>query len=110
VENLLTGFISGAVGVELRIRLDISELPADCRKHLRVAEASGRVWTAWSTERGPMAAWGEYHLEPSKRLYAYLLFVEWWLIPSGHHSQWCYCDPKRPTEWTVGQGRQNGAR
>jgi hypothetical protein len=105
VENLLAGFLIGAVGVELQKRLDISELPAECPKHVGVAEASGRPWTAWSTERGPIAAWGEYHPEPSKRLYAYLLLVEWWAAPSGHHALWCYCEPKRPTEWTAGRGR-----
>jgi hypothetical protein len=76
-----------------------------CRPLLRVAQSAGRAWIVWETEYGPMAAWGEYHPEPSTRLNAYLLFVEWWLMPDVHHSLWCYCDPKRPTEWTVGRAR-----
>jgi hypothetical protein len=106
VENLLAGFLTGAVGVGLGVRLaDLNALPAACRTHLRAAEAAGRVWIAWSTPAGPSAAWGDYHIEASKRLYAYLLLVDWCDVPTGHHSLWCYCDPKRPTEWTVGQGR-----
>jgi hypothetical protein len=100
VEILLAGFLTGAVGVELRERLDISELPAECCKHVGVAEASGRPWTAWSTERGPMAAWGEYHPEPSRRLYALLLWLEWWTLPHIHHAGWWCVDPRRPRDWT----------
>jgi hypothetical protein len=105
VENLLAGFLAGAIGLELRARLDISQLPVDCRKHMQQAKTSGRAWTAWATERGPIAAWGDYHFEASKGNYAHLLLIEWSDVPTGHHSLWCYCDPKRPTEWTVGEGR-----
>jgi hypothetical protein len=106
VENLLLGFLAGTQNVALKVRLtEIANLPASCRPLLRVAQSSGRAWIAWETEYGPMAAWGEYHPEPSKRLNAYLLFVEWWLMPAGHHSLWCYCDAKRPTEWTIGRAR-----
>ncbi len=104
MENLLAGFLTDAVGVELRERLDISELPAECRKHVEVAEASGRPWTAWSTERGPMAAWGEYHPEPSKRLYAYLLWLEWWTFPQIHHAGWWRVEPRWPRDWIKGHG------
>ena len=83
----------------------MNDLPAECRKHLRAAEAAHRIWAAWATERGPIAAWGDYHAEASKRLYGYQLLVEWYDMPTGHHALWCYCDPKRPTEWTVGRGR-----
>jgi hypothetical protein len=106
VENLLAGFLTGVLGVELRARLtDLNALPAAYRAHVRAAEASGRAWTAWVAESGPIVVWGDYHLEASKRLYAYLLLVEWSDVPSGHRSLWCYCDPKRPTEWTVGRAR-----
>lgn len=109
MDNLLAGFLTGAVGVELRARLDISELPAERRKQVGVAEASGCPWTAWLTERGPMVAWGEHRPEPSKRLNAFLL-IEWWDVPSGHHALWAYCDLRRPNEWTVGRGRHNDPR
>jgi hypothetical protein len=109
VENLLAGFLTGAVGLTLGARLtELNTLPAEYRTHLRAAEASGRTWAAWATERGPITVWGDYHAEPSKRLYAYLLLIEWYDTRTGLHSLWCYCDPKRPTEWTIGRGR-NGS-
>jgi hypothetical protein len=106
VENLLAGFLTGAQGIELGTRLtDIRELPETCRTLVRRAEESGRAWTAWSTPIGPVAAWGQYDLERSRQLFAFLLLVEWWDVPSGHHALWAYCDPRRPTEWTIGHGR-----
>jgi hypothetical protein len=106
VENLLAGFLEGTLNVELKLRItDLRDLPADCRAHLSQAQASNRAWIAWATSDGPMAAWGDYHLEPSKRLFGYLLSVEWWTGLTGHHSLWCYCEPKRPTEWTIGRTR-----
>jgi hypothetical protein len=110
VERLLAGFLTGAVGVQLGTRLtDLNALPAECCKHVRAAEAGGRTWAAWATDCGPIAAWGDHHPEASKRLYGYQLLVEWWDVPTGHHSLWCYCDPKRPTEWTFGRGRHGAA-
>jgi hypothetical protein len=106
VENLLAGFLAGTQCVVLQARIiEIGELPGATRTHVQRAESRGRPWTAWSTKRGPMAAWGDYNLEGSVKLNAYLLFVEWWLVPSGHHSLWCYCYPKRPTEWIIGRSR-----
>jgi hypothetical protein len=110
VENLLAGFLTGAVGIQLGARLtDVNALPADCRKHARAAEAAGRTRVVWATERGPIAAWGDYYPEASKRLYGYQILVDWCDVPTGHHSLWCYCDPKRPTEWTIGRGRHGAA-
>lgn len=43
-----------------------------------------------------MAACGKLDIHGSRELSAYLLFVEWWSAPIGHHSLWCHCDPKRP--------------
>jgi hypothetical protein len=106
IQSLLAGFLTGAVGVTLGTRLmDLDDLPSACRTHVRLAAANGRTWAAWVTDRGPIAVCGEYHIEPSKRLFAYLLLTEWWEDLSGHHSMWCYCDPKRLTEWTFGRGR-----
>ena len=106
VETLLAGFLTGAVGVQLGARLtDLSSLPAEHRKHVCAAEDSGRPWAAWSTERGPIAAWGDYHPEASKRLYGHQMLIEWYDMPTGHHALWCYCDPKRLTQWTIGRGR-----
>jgi hypothetical protein len=106
VENLLAGFLAGTQGVELKKRLtDLSDLAPACRTHVRRAVASGRAWTAWSTEHGPIAAWGDYDIHGSRQINAYLLSVEWCGVPNDHHSLWCYCHPRRPTEWIVGRGR-----
>ena len=99
------------MGMELGRRLtDLGELPPACQSHLRLAETSGQPWTAWFTPLGPAAAWGDYQPEDSKRLVAYLMLVGWWDVPSGHHALWARCDPRRPTEWTIGRGRHNEAR
>ena len=106
VENLLAAFLTGAVGVQVGMRLtDLNALPVEHRKHLRAAADAGRTWAAWSTERGPIATWGDYHPEASKGLCAYLILIEWYDTPTGHHSLWCYSYPQRPTEWIVGQSR-----
>jgi hypothetical protein len=110
VEDLLAGFLTGAVGVELGTLLaDINTLPAAHRAHVRAAEAAGRTWIAHSTPDGPITAWGDYHAEASKRLYGYQMLVEWYDTPTGHHALWCYCDPKHPIEWTIGRSRHGGA-
>jgi hypothetical protein len=55
VENLPSGFLSGALGAELIVRLnELDLLPRACRTEARLAEASGRGWVAWSTQYGPM--------------------------------------------------------
>ncbi len=106
VENIFAGFLIGAINLPPGVRvMDLNALPPECRKLVRAAAASGRPWAAWSTNEGTVALWGDYHMESSKRLHAYLLLVEWYDEYLGHHSLWCYCDPKRLTEWTVGRVR-----
>jgi hypothetical protein len=111
VENLLSGFLAGTLCLKLETRTsDIGELPLACRTLVLTAQRAGRVWTAWSTPCGPVAAWADYDINGSKRTQAYVLFVEWWHESNGHHSLWCYCYPKRPKEWTFGRGRNNEPR
>jgi len=106
VETLLAGFLAGTQCVKLQARvLAIDDLPEECRQPVGAAASLGRAWTAWSTERGPMAAWGNYDIKASIQLNAYVLLVEWYVQPSGCHSIWCHCNPARPTEWVVGRGR-----
>ena len=110
VENLFAGFLTGAVGAELGVRLtDMNALPLECRKHVRAAEGAGRTWVAWETDRGTIAAWGDYHTDASRRLYAYQMLIEWYDTPTGHHALWCYCNPGRSAEWTIGRGRHDDA-
>jgi hypothetical protein len=87
---------------------EIFDVPEACQKHLLKAESAGRVWVAWSTEMGPMAAWGDY--EPRRSGTFHRLFVEWWVSSSGHHALWARADPKRPKEWTFGRGDDSKLR
>jgi hypothetical protein len=105
VERLLAGFLTGSRSVELGKRLtELSDLPAACRTHAKFAEASGVVWAAWLTPCGSVVAWAKVDIQGSIRINAHVLRLEWCDTLSGHHALWCYCDPKRPTEWTVGRG------
>jgi len=105
VENLLAAFLVGTQGMKPLARvIDLRELPEQCRVCVQLAASRGRAWTAWSTEVGPIAAWGDYDIAASRRLNAYVLFVEWYWLPSGQNSLWCHCDPRRPSEWTIGRG------
>ena len=103
MEALLGAYLMGTQAVTLIKRLKLTDLPEACQKHLLKAKSAGQAWVAWSTEEGPMAAWGDYHgrgrLEKFHRL-----FVEWWVPSSGHHALRARSDPKRPTEWTFGRG------
>jgi hypothetical protein len=106
VATLLEGFLTGTQAVELRVRLtDLADLPSACRTLVKRAESAGLAWTAWMTDGGPMAAWGDVDAQGSREINACVVFVEWWTTTTGHHSLWCHCDPKRPTEWTVGRTR-----
>jgi hypothetical protein len=105
-ENLLAGFLVGALGVELKARVSsLNELPAACRPRIESAEAKGLAWSAWTTDQGLMAAWGEYDIAASRKLNAHVLRVGWWVQSTQtHHALWCYCYSGRPTEWVVGRG------
>ena len=97
--------------MELVARLtNAGDLPAGWRERVRLIEASAGAWVAWSTPAGPVLAWGCVDAQGSRRIDACLLHIEWADTPIGHHSLWAYCDPKRPTEWTIGRGRLNEPR
>ena len=104
VEALLGAYLVGTQGVVLGRRLDLADVPEACLKHLLKAKSAGRFWVVWSTEQGPMAAWGDYDPDRSQRVHAHVLFVEWWGSSIGHHRLWARSDPKRPTDWTFGRG------
>jgi len=106
LENLLTGFLVGALGIEPKAQIhDLTVLPEDYRTRVRHAESQEHPWTAWSTERGLVAVWCEYDLAASKRLQACCLFLSWYGVAFSQHGMWCYCYPNRPTEWIVGRDR-----
>jgi hypothetical protein len=105
VESLLSAWLAGTQCVSLLCRITaLAELPAAGLKHVIEAQEAGRVWVAWSTELGPMVAWGDYDQPHSEIMRAHLMLIEWWLPSSGHHRLWARGDPRRPTEWTFGRG------
>jgi hypothetical protein len=111
VENLVTGFLSGALGMELIGRLsNLKDVPSVCWSRLNLIEEVAGAWIAWSTRHGAVAARGRLDIEGSRRISACLLRIEWCDSVSGHHVLWAYCDPKRPTEWTIGRGTLNEPR
>ena len=105
VEKLLKCFLVGTQNVTLGNQIvDIGRIPEPCRTRLRAAVAQGQVWGAWSIGRGPMVAWAKYDVDASARLHSHVLHVDWFVPPEEFHTLWCHCDPRRPTEWTVGRG------
>jgi hypothetical protein len=108
LENLVTGFLSGVLSMDLIIRLsNLKDVPSVCCSRLNLTEEIAGAWIAWSTRHGAVAARGSLDVEGSRRIQAYLLRIEWVDTVSGYHALWAHCDPKRPTEWTVGRGRLN---
>jgi hypothetical protein len=111
VENLLTGFLSGALGMELIARLsNLKDVPSACCSRLNLTEEVAGAWIAWSTQHGAVAARGSLDVDGSRRIQGCLLRIEWVDTVSGHHALWAHCDPKRPTEWTIGHGQHYDSR
>jgi hypothetical protein len=105
VESLLSAWLTGTQCVALRQQLTaLADLPQACLKYVMAAQEAGRVWVAWSTELGPMVAWGDYDQQQSEKIRAHAMFIEWWLPSSGHHGLWARGDPRRPNEWIFGRG------
>jgi hypothetical protein len=105
IPELLTHFFVAAVGMRLlepieefgtiRARLMPQPTPVEC---------DPAVWAAWMTNAGPLYAWGAIDRAQSHDLNVHVLFIEWWRPTNTHHLGWWRCDPKRPTEWTLGRG------
>jgi hypothetical protein len=106
VEDLLTAFLSGALGLELHERIDTLErLPLNHRERFQAIAVEPIIWVAWVTSLGVVSVAGRYDSEQSRRTYSHVLLIEWWIPPDTHHASWWRADPKRPTEWTAGRTR-----
>lgn len=104
--ELLNNFLVGTQSLTLQAPIsDLTSLPHSYRARLREAEALGRIYTAWTTDQGPVAAWGEYDRHQSAFVHAHVLFIEWSLSPHEHHAGWWHCYQERPREWICGRGR-----
>src|ERR1700730_9865106 len=106
IEDLLTSFLSSAVGLNLYERIEQWErLPKGHRHSLEVRSDEPVSWIAWTTDAGVIIATGRYDPDQSRRLTAHVLLIEWWIPPDIHHVSWWRADPQRPTEWTAGRTR-----
>jgi hypothetical protein len=105
IQELLAAFLMGAVDLKLEGRIsEAAHLPSPMKMLIGAARAKEDPWGLWMTSSGPVAAWANYDKEGSRRLGAYLLYIEWCAINGESHSLWCHANPHRPTEWTVGRG------
>ena len=106
IEELLTAFLFGALGLELLDKIDtLAGLPLEHRRRMQTIAAEHLPWTAWQTDHGIVVVTGRYYRGQSQRLNAHLVFIEWWISSDTHHAGWWRADPERPSEWTAGRGR-----
>src|SRR5258708_9099701 len=104
VEDLLTSFLSAALGLELHVSIDTLErLPLNHRDRLQAVAVERIIWVAWQTNLGVVLPTARYHHQHSRRMTAHAMLIEWWIPPDTHHAGWWRANPKRPTEWTAGR-------
>jgi hypothetical protein len=105
VEDLLTSFLTGALGFELLVNIeDLEKLPASYQLRLQPGVDAKLAWVAWHTNVGIVAATGCYDLDQSRRSSAHVLIIEWWISRDTHHRSWWRANLQQPTEWTAGRG------
>jgi hypothetical protein len=105
LEDLLTSFLSVAVGLNLLERIEQPErLPTSYRRTIESLPGENVVWVAWRSAAGVVAATGRYDLERSHQVSAHALLIEWRIAPNTHHVSWWRSDPNRAHEWTAGRG------
>ena len=105
VEDLLTSFLTDALGIELLVNIeDLEKLPASHQLRLQQGVDAKLAWVAWHTNVGVVAATGCYDLGHSRRSSAHVLLIEWWISPDTYHRSWWRANLQQPTEWTAGRG------
>jgi hypothetical protein len=56
IVELMEHFVTAALGLDIVSRIGkLSELPAHHRDCLAKLQCKGRIWAAWSTNRGPVS-------------------------------------------------------
>jgi hypothetical protein len=104
IEDLLSSFLSGALGLRLLQRIEqLEKIPSPHRERLLALEESA-IGIAWVTDRGVVSATGRYDPEQSRGTYSHVVMIEYWIPPDTHHLSWWRADPQHPTEWTAGRG------
>jgi hypothetical protein len=104
VEELLESFVTAALGLELKSRVDdLSQLP-EMKQMTACENETSKVCAAWCTTEGRVIICAWYHPEHSRKMLAHVLWLEWWIPPNTHHEGWWRVDPKWPRNWVKGQG------
>lgn len=105
VEDLLTSFLSAALGLNMHERIEqLERLPASYRQNIDALLSEEVIWVAWMTALGVATATGRYDHERSRQIGAHVLLIEWWIPPDTHHVSWWRADANRSNEWTAGRG------
>jgi hypothetical protein len=105
VEDLLTSFLSAALGLIMHERVEqFEKLPTSYRQKIEALIGQDVIWVAWLTALGVVAATGRYDHERSRQISAHVLLIEWWIPPDTHHVSWWRADANRSNEWTAGRG------
>jgi hypothetical protein len=103
MEELLESFVTAALGLTIASRMsDARQLPELQLRGKPDTNEPARVCTAWHTDRGQVIACGTYHHEPSQRMKAHVVWLEWWIPPHDHHEGWWRVEPKWPRDWVKG--------
>ena len=104
VEDLLTSFLIGALGLKLHEPIDqLEKLPARHREAFAALEETP-IWISWVSSLGVLSATGRYDPEQSRRTCSHVVLIEYWIPPNTHHASWWRANRSRPTEWTAGRG------
>lgn len=111
VEDLLTSFMSAALGLDMHERMEqLDALPMWYRQRLEPLLKENGTWIAWTTGLGVVTATGRYDPQRSRQTNKHVLLIEWWISPDTHHLSWWRADPDRPHEWTEVSGWAPSAR
>jgi hypothetical protein len=105
VEDLLTSFLSAALGLNMHERIkQLERLPASYRQKIDALLCEEVIWVAWMTAPGVVAATGRYDRERARQIGSHVVLIEWWIPPDTHHVSWWRADANRSKEWTAGRG------
>ena len=103
MEELLESFVTSALGLELKSRIqDASQLP-----ELRVglddhSQDRGRICASWDTSQKRVTICATYHSGHSQRMKAHVVWLEWWIPPQIHHEGWWRVESKWRRDWIKG--------
>jgi hypothetical protein len=107
IEQLLEGFATSALGVDLGARIADAHLLPKSHQRMRTDVQRPSAWCAWHKGSGPLTLSGRYDELQSSLVKAHVLLLEWWIGDGEHHEGWWHCYRKFPRDWIKGPGRVN---